>query len=78
MTLSKIVATLSLLRIIVKVKKKIKIFFQFTCCVWRSQMILLMVDNISSMKGTASPICNVTKCRLHFRAILIKVSHAMS
>lgn len=44
----------------------------------RSQMILLMVDKISSIKGTASPICNVTKCRLHFRAILIKVSHAMS
>jgi hypothetical protein len=30
------------------------------------------------MKGSDSPACCMTKCRLHFCEILMKVSHAMS
>ncbi len=30
------------------------------------------------MNGSFSPDCCMTKCRLHFCAILMKVSHAMS
>lgn len=50
----------------------------FTCCVWRSQMILLIVERISSINGTNSPVCGVTKCRLHFSAIFMNVSQAIS
>lgn len=49
-----------------------------TCCVCRSQMMVLILLRISSMKGIASPTCTVTKCLLHFMAILINVSQAMS
>lgn len=40
--------------------------------------MVLIVERISSMNGIGSPSCTVTKCLLHFSAILIKVSHAIS
>lgn len=49
-----------------------------TCCGWRSQMMVLILFRISSMKGITSPTCTWMKWRLHFWAILMKVSHAMS
>lgn len=49
-----------------------------TCWGWRSQMIVLMLLRISSMKGITSPTCTWIKWRRHFWAILMKVSHAMS
>ncbi|TNN60461.1 hypothetical protein EYF80_029312 [Liparis tanakae] len=49
-----------------------------TCCGCRSQMMVLMLLRISSMKGITSPTWTWTKCRRHFWAILMKVSHAMS
>ena len=49
-----------------------------TCCGCRSQMMVLMLLRISSMKGITSPTCTCTKWRRHFCAILMNVSHAMS
>jgi hypothetical protein len=41
-------------------------------------MIVFIPFRISSMNGITSPTCTCTKCRLHFCAILMNVSHAMS
>ena len=41
-------------------------------------MMVFILISISSMKGTASPTCIWTKCRLHFWAIFRNVSHAIS
>lgn len=49
-----------------------------TCCGWRSQMMVLILFRISSMKGITSPTCTWMKWRLHFWAILMNVSQAMS
>lgn len=49
-----------------------------TCKGERSTVIRCKSRNISSMKGSVSPACTMTKCLRHFCAILMNVSQAMS
>lgn len=49
-----------------------------TCCGDRSTVIRCNDRRMSSTKGSDSPLCCMTKCFLHFCAILMNVSQAIS
>ena len=49
-----------------------------TCSGVRSIVMRCRLRRMSSMKGSVSPDCCITKCRRHFCAILMNVSQAIS